>query len=211
MRCFKCKKKNVFSIHHIDGNGSQLPEDEQNNSKENLIILCLDCHDLIEGICSQCFLRENCFDNKFKECWGFEDALPPIHFKRKEDFLIDSEKLEDSFTASCPKCNSNKIARISKWTYDGVYKSDNNYIALYKCKSCKFEFKRTLNGLYERAIDNLKVPIEIKDWNIAVKVKYRKVAKSRFLESESDEISDIEDDEEIIEEEENAKEPIRIF
>ena len=196
MQCFKCKKRNINNIHHIDGNGTQLSEEQQNNSNKNLITLCSDCHDIVEGICNQCFVREYCYDKKFKECWAFEDALPPIHFKTKKDIIIELQDSEESFKVNCPHCSSKRICRISKWSYDGVYKATTNYLAFYQCENCKKIFKRTLESGLERANDNSNIPIKIKDWDYAVEIKHHRLAKSRFLESESDEISDIEDDEE---------------
>lgn len=170
-KCFKCKKRGNFSYHHIDGMGSQLPIDKQNNNSSNLISLCPACHDIIEGICSKCFVRNNCNKNKFKECWGFEDSLPPIHFRTIEDIFEENLFIEKSYEAHCPKCGSDNIIRISKWTYDGVYKHSSNWIAIYRCSKCNKKFSRVLNNLCEKSIDIKKIPIEISDWNLSFKNK----------------------------------------
>ena len=167
-KCALCSKKGKWGVHHINGKGSVLPVEQRDNRKTNLIVLCNLCHDKVEAVCSKCFARNNCNNRKFKECWRFEDALPPINFKSREDIFVDSlnvkEIIRESFEAKCPKCKSSKIARISIWDYDGVYKSDCNWIAIYKCKKCGYKFIRTLNSLSERAIDNDRIPIEIEDW-----------------------------------------------
>lgn len=165
--CYKCKKRGNFQRHHIDGMGTQFPTEIQNNNENNLIILCPDCHDLVEGICAKCSKRSNCFDIMFKECWRFEDALPPIHFREDTESII--ENLDNVFYQNrlCPKCNSNKIKRISKWFYDGVYKHTKNWIAIYKCIKCGYNFKRVFESLIERSIDNKNTTIEIDDWNLS--------------------------------------------
>jgi len=169
-QCFRCKRRGNFNFHHIDGNGSQLPIEKQNNYPDNLITLCPSCHDIVEGICSKCFARNNCNKRKFKECWNFEDALPPIYFKTAEDVFIEGLDMKEGFNAKCPKCESTNLARISKWTYDGVYKHSNYWIALYKCRKCGQVFKRRLENELERALDNKKVSIEIEDWDLVARI-----------------------------------------
>jgi len=66
------------NIHHINGN-------HEDDSAYNRIGLCGKCHDLVQGICDKCTNQGECHIKKFQECWHFEDALPPIYFRMKED------------------------------------------------------------------------------------------------------------------------------
>lgn len=170
-KCYKCKNDGNFRNHHIDGRGSWLPLENQNNDKDNLIKLCPDCHNIVDGICSKCFRQENCNIRIFKECWNFEDALPPIHFRESSEYVM--ENLDNRYyeKAICPFCKSNKIKRISKWFYDGIYKQNKNWIAIYNCVKCNKNFIRSLESLYELSIDNKNTPIEINDWNLSAKIK----------------------------------------
>ena len=63
---------NRLEIHHIDGNGSSKPKEEQNNSLDNLITLCHKCHYKVEvlrrghpGSYKKSSLR---WSNKFPTC-----------------------------------------------------------------------------------------------------------------------------------------------
>ncbi len=77
--CWRCRTKiGIINIHHIDG-------DFQNNVKFNQINLCAKCHNLIQGICDKCSNQANCHIKLFRECWYFEDNLPPIHFSEGSD------------------------------------------------------------------------------------------------------------------------------
>jgi len=160
--CFRCGKRGNFYYHHIDGRGRRLPVEEQNNNKTNLIPLCPSCHDMVEGICSKCVHQSTCNIKKFKECWRFEDALPPINFKSVEDELFEQSEIGTSFNSNCPKCGSNKIKRISLWRYGSVYSGIPKWTAIYECNKCKYKFKRTMMSLLEQSIDIEKIPIEIK-------------------------------------------------
>jgi hypothetical protein len=90
-KCWKCGKieykKFEVGNHHINGNDSD-------NSLRNLINLCPKCHDLVQGICDKCQNQPDCSIKKLQQCWGFDDALPPIHFRRRKD--MDMEALTDA-------------------------------------------------------------------------------------------------------------------
>lgn len=43
-KCVKCCSNDMLVVHHIDGNGSNLPYDLQNNNLSNLVTLCASCH-----------------------------------------------------------------------------------------------------------------------------------------------------------------------
>ena len=43
-RCRMCGAKKGLCVHHIDGNGSQVPKKKRNNNTENLVVLCRSCH-----------------------------------------------------------------------------------------------------------------------------------------------------------------------
>ncbi len=86
-RCYKCGNtgKDV-SAHHINGNHGD-------NRLPNLISLCTKCHDLVQGICDKCRIQGDCFRNCFIECWMFEEALPPIHFRLRQDDAVENENI----------------------------------------------------------------------------------------------------------------------
>ena len=43
-KCVKCGSVEMLAVHHIDGNGSNLKDELQNNSLDNLVTLCFSCH-----------------------------------------------------------------------------------------------------------------------------------------------------------------------
>ena len=163
VQCFKCNKRGNLTQHHIDGNGTHLPLEDQNNDPSNLITLCPSCHDIVEGVCNQCYQRDDCNRTRFMDCWRFEDAIPPLHFKTREEIFMEKYLYEETNLAKCPKCNSASITRISYWKYDGVYKENKNWIAIYECNKCKAQFRRTMTGFLEQMEDNKKIPIKIQE------------------------------------------------
>ena len=88
VQCFKCNKRGNLTQHHIDGNGTHLPLEDQNNDPSNLITLCPSCHDIVEGVCNQCYQRDDCNRTRFMDCWRFEDAIPPLHFKKPAGVVV---------------------------------------------------------------------------------------------------------------------------
>jgi len=124
--CWKCRQENAktndskvnkISKHHIKGH----------NKGDELISLCQKHHDLVEGICGNCQRQPNCFESLFKQCWRFEDALPPINFKPKQIVTIET----DNFKLECPECDSNNIVRLSYWN-----KTILPLDAYWKCNDC---------------------------------------------------------------------------
>lgn len=84
-QCWRCRTtKEATGLHHIDGNSN-------NSVTHNLIRLCKRCHDLAQGICDQCKIQSSCGVRYFTSCWGFDGALPPIHFRKKEALESDPE------------------------------------------------------------------------------------------------------------------------
>lgn len=165
-KCHFCETENSkVSQHHINGKGLALDIKERDNNPENLIYLCIPCHDRVEGICSKCADRESCNRIKFQECWIFEDAFPPKYFRTQKQAIIDSFLSGEVKEAKCPECRSSNIARISIWRYTGIYIDKPSFRAVYKCKKCKNKFQRRLEGYLERANDNKAVPIEIKNFH----------------------------------------------
>jgi len=163
MMCFRCSSRGNYGLHHIDGSGNS---DDPNDNPNNLIPTCPTCHDYIQGFCDKCTKQPFCNRKTFLECWEFEEAIPPIHFRlRKKEEILESE------SAKCPECGSEKIVRISKWYVPiaSVYNNNTQYHAIYHCKKCHAEFKRKLNKP-ERAWDNHNIPIEITDWNLSANI-----------------------------------------
>ena len=76
--CWKCSIEGVKtpteSLHHING-----------HFKGQTIPLCKKHHDFIEGICGKCQEQETCWLEHFKQCWKYEDSVPPIHFREKTE------------------------------------------------------------------------------------------------------------------------------
>lgn len=157
-KCKKCRRiAEKVSKHHIDGLGTHLPIEAQNNKSKNLINLCDDCHNQVEGVCSECGDREYCNTIKFKECWRFEDSIPPIHFISIEGKFIERTK-NISVNARCSNCDSKRIKRISVWMYT-LYRRE--WGAIYNCKKCNNEFHRVFKSLIERDTDIKNIPIEV--------------------------------------------------
>ena len=77
-RCWKCGASGLsqHNKHHIDGS-------HENNAPTNKITLCPECHNFVEGICSECETQLECHVRRFKDCWRFESNLPPIYFSPK--------------------------------------------------------------------------------------------------------------------------------
>jgi len=50
-KCYKCGEVNDLTIHHLDGNGSNLRKKglKMNNNIDNLVIICRKCHGKIHG------------------------------------------------------------------------------------------------------------------------------------------------------------------
>lgn len=129
MYCWKCKNNDILnkkkvSKHHIQGHlkGLEIP-------------LCKTHHNLIEGICGKCQDQQDCWLKKFKQCWHFEDSLPPIFFRPKQ-ISIDA----DAFEANCPKCKSSDIKRISLWKRTILPLE-----AYWKCNKCQKIFSLSLD------------------------------------------------------------------
>ena len=102
-QCWKCRtttSKNM--LHHINGN----QEDEK---PQNLLRLCVKCHDLIQGICDKCLNQRDCFNQKLQRCWRLEDALPPIYFKP-----ISAGEGSDSHMKEPKHTNLNDINNLVK-------------------------------------------------------------------------------------------------
>jgi len=85
-QCWRCRTTmEGVHRHHING-------DHELNMPTNLINLCKKCHDLVQGICDECIAQSECHTKKFVECWRFDKALPPIHFRAKSDIIEDEPK-----------------------------------------------------------------------------------------------------------------------
>jgi hypothetical protein len=59
-KCAKCGATKKLHVHHLDGNGTTKPYEEQNNNIDNLIVLCCKCHRIEHG-------ASGCTDNDIKE------------------------------------------------------------------------------------------------------------------------------------------------
>lgn len=77
------------NVHHINGN-------HDDDSAHNKIGLCMKCHDFIQGICDKCSRQSECHVKRFRECWHFEDALPPIHFRSMNEQLLENQNENNS-------------------------------------------------------------------------------------------------------------------
>jgi len=77
-RCWRCRTNEDVEIHHINGHHSD-------NCLTNHVNLCNKCHNLIQGICDKCSFESECHIKKLQRCWGFDDALPPIYFRDKQN------------------------------------------------------------------------------------------------------------------------------
>ena len=76
-KCWKCGTTiEDYSVHHINGN-------REDNKPTNKISLCPRCHNIAEGICSKCQSHGCCHVRKFKDCWRFDDMLPPLYYTEK--------------------------------------------------------------------------------------------------------------------------------
>jgi hypothetical protein len=76
--CARCSAPiNPDNIHHINGT-------HEDDSPHNKIGLCPKCHDFIQAVCDKCRGQGECHKSLFIECWRFEAAIPPIHFRIKE-------------------------------------------------------------------------------------------------------------------------------
>src|SRR4030042_4922211 len=103
MKCWKCGTKiKEKSIHHINRN----PEDENLSNK---ISLCRKCHDLVQAICDNCMDQSNCHVRKFRMCWQFENAIPPIYFSVaspavRHDRDMNSHEKKSIISINSAKC-----------------------------------------------------------------------------------------------------------
>ena len=100
--------------HHINGN-------HEDDSAYNRIGLCGKCHDFVQGVCDKCRGQEECHKNLFLECWRFEDAILPIHFRMKQE-MLPSVAVESSIE------NPKRFERVA---YFGRVKMIRGY-----CKKC---------------------------------------------------------------------------
>jgi len=95
--CGKKYKEARLEIHHIDGRGSQLKVSEQNNSLDNLITLCVPCHNKVDNHkrahkpinrilpcidCNELFYRIN-ESPRCLECWGHILAIRKLKILHK--------------------------------------------------------------------------------------------------------------------------------
>jgi predicted amidophosphoribosyltransferase len=110
--CWRCRIRNEYgSIHHINGNHN----DDWLGNKVNL---CLRCHDLVQGICDKCAIQSDCHFKHFANCWRFEDALPPIYFKPKDEKTsiesIDKEimALREAREVPCVDCGKPHLRKF---------------------------------------------------------------------------------------------------
>ena len=164
--CYFCKEKvKAKNMHHINGLGFAVEPIERDNRPENLVSICPTCHDKVEAVCGKCVNRKKCNIHKFTDCWVYEDAIPPKHFKSSRQALIDMFSVDNFTETHCPDCKSSNIARISIWKSEGVYSGKPSFRAVYRCKNCNNKFLRKIEGLLERSLDNKRVPIEIKDYS----------------------------------------------
>jgi len=77
-QCWRCRSTtHLTGIHHINAD----PNDQK---PQNLLRLCQKCHNLIQGICDKCKDQKDCYIQKLQRCWRFEDSLPPIEFRPKD-------------------------------------------------------------------------------------------------------------------------------
>jgi len=115
-KCISCNSIEKLAIHHVDGKGSNLPIDLQNNTLENLITLCFSCHARLHR--SQ--ENEN-KSSKFVGVWRSENRSgwqSKIRHKGKNYYLGTHETEEDAFDAYLKKKKELDIKNIkirNKW------------------------------------------------------------------------------------------------
>lgn len=165
-RCYFCEiLSEKVSQHHINGKGTAFEIEDQDNRPINFINLCTDCHDRVEAVCSKCADQGKCNNIKFKECWIFEEAIPPKYFRSFKQAIKDMFLSNEVREAKCPKCNSTNIARISIWRCTGIGAGKSAFKGIYNCKKCNNKFQRKLESSLERSNDNKQVSIEIENFH----------------------------------------------
>lgn len=120
-QCWRCRSTiSENMVHHVNGN-------HLDQKPQNLLRLCLKCHDLMQAICDNCDNQSACYIQKLQRCWGFEKALPPIYYIPKEiesrQMVNQKEKWHrrplESETATldtvrCEICGKNYVWRLSE-------------------------------------------------------------------------------------------------
>jgi len=94
-KCVKCGSVEMLAVHHIDGNGSNLKDELQNNSLDNLVTLCFSCHAREH--------REQEKENKtskFLGVWKRKDSWQAqLRHKGKRYYLGTFKTEEEAFNA----------------------------------------------------------------------------------------------------------------
>ena len=151
-QCWRCRTTTSENmIHHVNGNH----EDEK---PQNLLRLCLKCHDLVQGICDKCNQQKDCYIQKLQRCWRFEDALPPIYFRPKQESNGNGQGKVNAKPQKVKKINN--IINLTKFGHQiessmisGTYLKSPEFLKHFvKCDLCGDWVKWKLSSGMERII-----------------------------------------------------------
>ena len=142
-KCICCKNSfPKIAIHHVDGN-------KENNNKNNLVTVCLSCHQLIH----KGFNKRNRIEDQIKEKVLFfrKIILISLH-KYSEDYANDRIKYERAISSNygsvkrCLVCGSHSNLKLYAPLFITRFDPTNvKNIGIVVCKKCSIEKENIVN------------------------------------------------------------------